>query len=95
MATKQAAKTEPKVGTALDRMTMGELEELEEFIGRPIDTLDDPNASKVKATIGLAWLIRRREAPETTVDDIRALTSAEIAEVLDVDPTTSTNGASG
>lgn len=53
----------------LDDLELGELESLEDFMGAPIGELA---LGSIKATIYLVYLIKRREAPEYTLDDARA-----------------------
>src|SRR6478609_6572189 len=68
---------------AFDDFELGDLEWLEDFLGKPLTDLG--NLNSVKAGIGLVYLVRRREDPAFTVDQARkvkasALFSGETAE---------------
>ena len=80
------------VANVLDSLTMGELIELEEYTGIPLDQLGQPGAMKGKSSVFMAHLLMRRKDPTSTIADALALTPGEMAEVLDVDPTKSTSG---
>lgn len=52
-----------------DDLELGELEWLEDYIGKPLTDLN--NLSSVKASVGIIYIVRRRENPEFTLDDAR------------------------
>lgn len=54
---------------AFDDLELGELEWLEEFIGKPLTDLN--NLSTVKASVGMIYIVRHRENPEFTLEDAR------------------------
>lgn len=68
----------------MDKLTLGELEEIEDATGR---SLSDMDQGSVKTMNALAWIAKRRKAPMTTLDDIRQLTAGDIEVVEDEDPT--------
>lgn len=56
---------------ALDDFELGELEWLEEYIGKP---LNDPAAlNSMKTAVAFVYLIKRRENPEFSLDEARKL----------------------
>ena len=55
----------------LDEFELGDLEWLEDYLGKPLTNLE--NLNSVKAGVGLVYLIRRRENPAFTLDDARKM----------------------
>jgi hypothetical protein len=57
------------VDYSIDDFELGDLEWLEDFIGKPLTNLN--NLNSVKASVGLIYVIKRRENPAFTIDDAR------------------------
>lgn len=57
------------VDYSIDDFELGDLEWLEDFLQKPLTNLN--NLNTVKASVGMIYLIRRRENPEFTIDDAR------------------------
>ncbi len=58
---------------AFDKLTLGELEELESIVGP--DALERMMAGKIggKAMVALAWIALRKDHPDVTLDEVRKL----------------------
>jgi hypothetical protein len=59
----------------LDDLSLGEIEEFETALGT---TMADVDLSSAKAIIWLVYLVRRRENPEYTLEDARAVKLTDI-----------------
>jgi hypothetical protein len=57
------------VDYSIDDFELGDLEWLEDFLLKPLTNLN--NLNSVKASVGLIYLIKRRENPAFTIDDAR------------------------
>jgi hypothetical protein len=55
----------------LDDFSLGDLEWLEEYLGTTLD--DDRALSSMKAAVGFAFLIKRMDDPEFTIEQARQL----------------------
>jgi hypothetical protein len=63
----------------MDEMSYGEMETLEEIIGMfPTSEEDFDRIPKAKLMIALAFISLRRDDPEVTLDDVRALPAGSI-----------------
>jgi hypothetical protein len=58
-------------GTAydLDDFELGDLEWLEEYLGKPLS--DDAALSSMKAAVGFVFIVKRRDDPSFTLDQAR------------------------
>lgn len=64
-------------------ITLGEIEEIEEYAGLPIAEIAD--TSKVgtqKLRTALAWIIKRRVDANFTIDDAKKLKASELFELM-------------
>jgi hypothetical protein len=55
----------------LDDFELGDLEWLEEHVGRPL--MDDNAMFSMKAMVGFVYLIKRQENPQFTLDEARKI----------------------
>lgn len=53
----------------IDHLTVGEIEEIEDRAGSPIDSFGDPTKPKGKLLHALAFVMRRRDNPNFTWED--------------------------
>lgn len=67
---------------SLNDLTMAEVEELENITGISLSEMADDSKPKAKFMTGLAWIAKRREAPEFTWGDARELTMSEVSVIL-------------
>jgi len=54
----------------LDDLTIGEMEDIEDIIDAPIDSLTDPTAKKAKTLRALAFIAARRTHPDIKLGDL-------------------------
>jgi hypothetical protein len=72
----------------IEDLTLGDIEEVEQYAGIPLASLGDEKAPKGKLMIGLAFVIKRRENPKFTLADAKAMSMKEINSLLSLeDPT--------
>lgn len=62
----------------LDDLTYGDLETIEKELGYVPEDFSDPSVPKVKLTMVLALVAKRKEDPSVTMDDIRAMPLGEL-----------------
>lgn len=67
----------------LDDFELGELEWLEDHLGKPI--ADFAVLNSMKAAVGLIYLVRRREDPSFTLEQARKMKITSIFQVQDPD----------
>lgn len=53
----------------LDDFELGDLEWLEDFLGKPLS--DDTALSSMKAAVGFVFIVKRRDNPEFTLEQAR------------------------
>ncbi|MGY5131275.1 hypothetical protein ACWGJW_02440 [Streptomyces nigrescens] len=53
----------------IDSLTIDEIEVIEEIIDGPLDALAAPGAKKAKLLKAMAYVIKRRENPDFTIED--------------------------
>lgn len=74
--------------TTIEDLTLGDIEEVEQYAGVPLATLGDDKAVKGKLLIGLAFVIKRKEDPKFSLADAKAMSMKEINSLLSLeDPT--------
>ena len=66
----------------VNELTLGEVEEVETYAGLPLGALADPNASKGKLMVALAWIIKRKADPSFTLHEAKKLTMEDINSLL-------------
>jgi hypothetical protein len=60
-------------------ITLGEIEEIEDYAGLPIQMVGDMNkVGTHKLRIALAWIVKRRENQSFTIEDAKKLTASEL-----------------
>jgi hypothetical protein len=65
-----------------DEITLGEIEEIEEFADASLSEIGDDSKTATKLRIGLAWILKRRENPNFTIDDAKKMKMSEVMEFL-------------
>ena len=69
-----------------DDITLGEIEEIEDYAGLPISKIGDDNPGVIKLRIALAWIIKRRTNPAFTIDDAKKMTATALTAFFTEDP---------
>lgn len=59
------------LNVAIDDLTVGEIDEIEEIIDASIDSVGQPGARKGKFLLAIAYVIKRRDNPAFTLEDAR------------------------
>ncbi|MFD7257820.1 hypothetical protein [Streptomyces sp. NPDC059874] len=54
---------------SIDSLTLNEIEAIEDIIDGPLDGLAKPGAKKAKLLKAMAYVIKRRDNPEFTIED--------------------------
>jgi hypothetical protein len=64
-------------------ITLGEIEEIEDYAGLPVSMIGDVHTvGTAKLRTALAWIVKRRENPDFTVQDARNLSAAQLTEII-------------
>ena len=63
-----------------DDITLGEIEEIEDYAGLPISKIGDETPGVIKLRIALAWIMKRRTNTAFTIDDARKMTASELTQ---------------
>jgi hypothetical protein len=53
----------------IDSLTLDEIDAIEEIIDAPLDTLSKPGMRKAKLLKAMAFVIKRRDNPDFTIED--------------------------
>ena len=62
-----------------DDITIGEIEEIEDYANLPIQMIGDMDkVGTHKLRVALAWIIKRRENKEFTLEDAKKITANEL-----------------
>ena len=76
----------------LDKVTVGDIVDIEETVGMPWDDIVDMDTPPTKVVLAMLWVVRRRQDPSFTLDDARQLPLSEVQSLsVGSDPT----GAAG
>ena len=76
----------------LDKVTVGDIVDIEETVGMPWDDIVDMDSPPTKVLLAMLWIVKRRDNPEFTLEDARNTPLAEVqALTVGADPT----GAAG
>jgi hypothetical protein len=75
----------PHVVVDLNDLTAAEVEEVEELLDAPLQSLMDPNARQGKGMRVLAYIVSKRDNPDFTLEDAGKL--RVFFQVSDVPPT--------
>lgn len=59
-------------------ITLGEIEEIEDYANMPISKIGDDAPGVIKLRIALAWVIKRRTDPTFTIDAAKKMTATEL-----------------
>lgn len=66
-----------------DDITLGEIEEIEDYAGLPIQQIGDMNTVGThKLRIALAWIVKRREDPKFTLADAKKMKASELLSIM-------------
>lgn len=68
----------------LESLTVGEIEEIEEITGYPIDKVFDGDRPRGKVLRAIGFVVKRRENPDFTLEDAGRL----VVRLAEPDPTT-------
>ena len=63
---------------AFDDFELGDLEWLEEYLGKPLTDVSTLNS--VKAAVGFVYLVKRRDDPDFTIEQARKVKMGALAE---------------
>lgn len=67
-------------------ITLGEIEEIEDYAGMPIQHIGDmEKVGTSKLRLALAWIVKRRENPAFTIEDAKKLTAKELFAIMEGD----------
>ena len=69
-----------------DDITLGEIEEIEDYAGLAISKIGDDTPGVIKLRIALAWIIKRRTNPEFSIDDAKKMTATELTSFFTENP---------
>lgn len=70
----------------IDAFTLGEVDEVEEIVGKPLTEILSRTLS-AKALIALTYIAKRKDNPDFTLDDARAIPLSGILIGGETDPT--------
>jgi hypothetical protein len=66
-----------------DDITLGEIEEIEDYAGLPIQMIGDmEKVGTHKLRIALAWIVKRREDPKFTIEHAKKLKASELFAIM-------------
>lgn len=72
----------------LNKVTLGDIVDIEEVCGLPWDDILDMDGLPTKVLLAMVWVAKRRDNPDFTLDDARQTPVAEIqAMTVESDPT--------
>jgi len=64
-------------------ITLGEIEEIEDYAGMPIQMIGDMDKIGThKLRIAFAWIVKRRENSTFTLDDAKKMKAAELFAIM-------------
>ena len=69
----------------INDLTLGEVEEVENYAGMPLAALADSEAKKGKLLVALAWILKRKQDPSFTIEHAKRLSMGDINSLLDGD----------
>jgi hypothetical protein len=69
-----------------DDITLGEIEEIEDYAGLPISDIGEERPGVIKLRIALAWVMKRRTNPNYTIEDAKKMTATEMGAFFASDP---------
>ena len=80
--TNGAAAPRADINSVLDACTLGELEDLEEMCGAPIDQFSDAARPKLKLVRAVVTILKQRENPAFTFEETRPMRMSEVEAIL-------------
>jgi hypothetical protein len=64
-------------------ITLGEIEEIEDYAGLPIQMIGEMDkVGTHKLRTALAWIVKRRENPKFTIEDAKKLKASELMTIM-------------
>jgi hypothetical protein len=66
----------------IGNITLGDIEDIENYAGLPLSDIGEEKAGVSKLRTALVWIIKRKDNPQYTIEDARALPSSEISALL-------------
>ena len=69
----------------VEDLTLGEVEEVENYAGLPLASLADDNAPKGKLMVALGWIMKRKSDPSFTLQQAKMMTSKDLNDLLGAD----------
>lgn len=64
-------------------ITLGEIEEIEDYAGLPIQMIGDMNkVGTHKLRIALAWIVKRRDNPKFSIEDAKKMKASELLSIM-------------
>lgn len=66
-----------------DDITLGEIEEIEEYANMSIADIGENRPGVIKLRIALAWILKRRQSPQYTIDDAKKMSAKELTAFFD------------
>ena len=66
----------------INDLTLGEVEEVENYAGLPLAALAEPEAKKGKLLVALAWVLKRKQDPSFTLEHAKRLSMGDINSLL-------------
>lgn len=67
---------------SIEKLTLGEIAQLEELTGLSLSAMSDDAAPKGKFLAGLAWLAKRRQDPTFSYEQAQAMSMEEFGDLL-------------
>ena len=72
----------------LDKVTVGDIVDIEETVGMAWDDIVDMDSPPTKVLLAMLWIVKRRDDPNFTLEDARNTPLAEVqALTVGADPT--------
>jgi len=87
MPAKKPAAADDVLSLDIKRLTLDELEMIEDIIDGPLDALAKPGAKKAKMLKAMAFVVKRRTNPDITLEDVGRLAIEFKGNAETADPT--------
>lgn len=69
----------------INKLTLGELAQIEELSGQSVSAMADTNAPKARLFTAMAFIARKRVEPDFTINAAEALTMEDLNSILGFD----------
>lgn len=76
-----------KCSLDFETLTLGEVEEIEVYFGRPMGQITEEEWNTGRGTLLMAYLALHRKRPATTLDDVRRIQINKVGEAPEERPT--------